>query len=168
MGGPSRTSAVKLPVRIPHNQVPGNYILKKKPLKNLKEGYHFQSYNVIRVARARRRRAPPSPPPWPRLSRRAARARRPRITGLGRARRPAVVLVSCLDPHHNFEIGRWLVTAWAGPAFVRWAVREKRGQIHCAPEVLEIINRYNENDHGVSKRVHELAFGFVTVICFES
>ena len=32
-----------------------------------------------------------------------------------------------------------------------------------APEVLEITNRYNEND-GVSKRVHELAFGIV--ICF--
>ena len=33
------------------------------------------------------------------------------------------------------------VTAWAGPAFVRWAVREERGQIYCAPEVLEITNR---------------------------
>ena len=31
------------------------------------------------------------------------------------------------------------------------AVREKRGQIYSAPEVLEITNRYNEND-GVSKR----------------
>ena len=57
----------------------------------------------------------------------------------------------------------WIITAWAGPAFVRWAVREERGQIYCAPEVLEITNRYNEND-GVSKRVHELAFGIV--ICF--
>ena len=57
------------------------------------------------------------------------------------------------------------VTAWAGPAFVRWAAREERGQIYCAPEVLEITNRYNEND-GVSKRVHELAFGIV--ICFGS
>ena len=55
------------------------------------------------------------------------------------------------------------VTAWAGPAIVRWAVREERGQIYCAPEVLQITNRYNEND-GVSKRVHELAFGIV--ICF--
>ena len=71
-----------------------------------------------------------------------------------------MVLVSCLDPHHDFEIGRWLVTAWAGPAIVRWAVREERGQIYCAPEVLEITNQYNEND-GVSKRVHELAFGIV-------
>ena len=74
-----------------------------------------------------------------------------------------MVLVSCLDPHHDFEIGLWLVTAWAGPAIVRWAVREERGQIYCAPEVLQITNRYNEND-GVSKRVHELAFGIV--ICF--
>ena len=24
---------------------------------------------------------------------------------------PAVVAVACLDPHHDFEIGRWLVTA---------------------------------------------------------
>ena len=75
----------------------------------------------------------------------------------------AVVPDSCLDPHHDFEMGRWLVTAWAGPAFVRRAVREERGQIYSAPEVLEITNRYNEND-GVSKRVHELAFGIV--ICF--
>ena len=44
-----------------------------------------------------------------------------------------------------------------------WAVREERGQIYPAPEVLEITNRYNEN-YGVSKRVHELAFGIV--ICF--
>ena len=57
------------------------------------------------------------------------------------------------------------VTAWAGPAIVRWAVREERGQIYCAPEVLQRTNRYNEND-GVSKRVHELAFGIV--ICFGS
>ena len=57
------------------------------------------------------------------------------------------------------------VTAWAGQAIVRRAVREERGQIYCAPEVLEITNRYNEND-GVSKRVHELAFGIV--ICFGS
>ena len=64
-----------------------------------------------------------------------------------------MVLVSCLDPHHDFEFGRWLVTAWAGPAIVRWAVREERGQIYCAPEVLQITNRYNEND-GISKRVH--------------
>ena len=42
------------------------------------------------------------------------------------------------------------VTAWAGPAFVCRAVREERGKIYCAPEVLEITNRYNEND-GVSK-----------------
>ena len=55
------------------------------------------------------------------------------------------------------------VTAWAGPAFVRWAVREGRRQIYCAPEVLEIINRYNEND-GVSKRVHELAYGIVSFL----
>ena len=39
------------------------------------------------------------------------------------------------------------------------------GQIYCAPEVLEITNRYDEND-GVSKRVHELAFGIV--FCFGS
>ena len=51
------------------------------------------------------------------------------------------------------------VTAWAGPAFVRRAVREDRGPIYSAPEVLEITNRHNEND-GVSKRVHELAFGW--------
>ena len=57
------------------------------------------------------------------------------------------------------------VTAWAGPAIVRWAVREERGQIYCAPEVLQITNRYDEND-GVSLRVHELAFGIV--ICFGS
>ena len=36
---------------------------------------------------------------------------------------------------------------------------------YSAPEVLEITNLNNEND-GVSKRVHELAFGIV--ICFES
>ena len=71
-----------------------------------------------------------------------------------------MVLVSCLDPYHDFEIGLWLVTAWAGPAIVRWAVREERGQIYCAPEVLQRTNRYNEDD-GVSKRVHELAFGIV-------
>ena len=35
------------------------------------------------------------------------------------------------------------VTGWAGPEFVRWAVREERGQIYCAPEVLEITNRYD-------------------------
>ena len=46
----------------------------------------------------------------------------------------------------------------AHPAFVHWAVREERGQIYCAPEVLEITNRYNEND-GVSIPVRELAFG---------
>ena len=57
------------------------------------------------------------------------------------------------------------VTAWAGPAFVRRAVREERGQIYSASEVLEITNQYNEND-GVSKRVHELAF--VIVNCFGS
>ena len=74
---------------------------------------------------------------------------------------PAVAPVACLDPYHDFEIGRWLVTAWAGPAIVRWAVREERGQIYCAPEVLETTNRYNEND-GVSKRVLELAFRIVT------
>ena len=32
--------------------------------------------------------------------------------------------------------------------------------MYSAPEVLETTNRYNEND-GVSKRVHELAFGIV-------
>ena len=53
-----------------------------------------------------------------------------------------------------------LVTAWAGPALVSRAVREERGQIYSAPEVLETTNRYNEND-GVSKRVRELAFGIV-------
>ena len=35
-------------------------------------------------------------------------------------------------------------------------VRAERGQIYCALEVLQIKNRYNEND-GVSKRVHERA-----------
>ena len=50
------------------------------------------------------------------------------------------------------------VTAWAGPALVSRAVREERRQIYSAPEVLETTNRYNEND-GVSKRVHEPAFG---------
>ena len=45
------------------------------------------------------------------------------------------------------------VTAWTGPAFVRWAVREERGQMYCAPKVLEKTNRYNEND-GVSKFRH--------------
>ena len=39
---------------------------------------------------------------------------------------------------------------------------EKKGG---AREVLELTNRYNEND-GVSKRVHGLAFGIV--ICFGS
>ena len=50
------------------------------------------------------------------------------------------------------QLRRTTVTAWAGPAIVRWAVREERGQIYCAPEVLQITNRYDEND-GVSKRV---------------
>ena len=53
------------------------------------------------------------------------------------------------------------VTAWAGLVFVRWAVLEERGQIYCAPEVLEITNQYHEND-GVSKRVLSI------VICFGS
>ena len=53
------------------------------------------------------------------------------------------------------------VTAWAGLAFVRQAVREERGQIYCAPKVLEITNQYHEND-GVSKRVLGI------VICFGS
>ena len=57
------------------------------------------------------------------------------------------------------------VRAWAGPALVSRAVREERGQIYSAPEVLERTNRYNEND-GVSKRVQELAYGIVT--CFGS
>ena len=34
-----------------------------------------------------------------------------------------VASVACLDPHPDFEIGRWLVTAWAGPALVSRAVR---------------------------------------------
>ena len=100
------------------------------------------------------------PPPWPRLS----RARSP---GCGSCFLPCPNV-----PHHDFEIGQWLVTAWAGPAFVRWAVREERGQIYCATEIycapevsLEITNRYNENDRA-SKRVHELAFG--NVVCFGS
>ena len=57
------------------------------------------------------------------------------------------------------------VTAWVGLALVSRAVREEGGQIYSAPEVLEITNRYDEND-GVSKRVHELAFGIV--FCFGS
>ena len=55
------------------------------------------------------------------------------------------------------------VIAWAGPAFASRAVLEERGEIYSAPEVLETTNRYNKND-GVSKRVHELAFGIVN--CF--
>ena len=39
----------------------------------------------------------------------------------------------------------------------------RKGQIYSAREVLETTNRYNENN-GVSKRVHELAFGII--ICF--
>ena len=51
-----------------------------------------------------------------------------------------------------------------GPAWL-WLAGpfESKGEIYSAPEGLETTNRYNEND-GVSKRVHELAFG--TVICF--
>ena len=39
---------------------------------------------------------------------------------------PAVVPVACLDPYHDFEIqvGRLLVTAWAGLALMSRAVRE--------------------------------------------
>ena len=43
------------------------------------------------------------------------------------------------------------------------AVREERGQIYSAPEVLAKTNRYNENDD-VSKRVHEPAFGIVICV----
>ena len=55
------------------------------------------------------------------------------------------------------------VTAWAGLALVSRAVREESGQTYSAPEVLETTNRYYEND-GVSKRVHELAFGIVILV----
>ena len=78
-------------------------------------------------------------------------------------RRPARARLRRLVNSARPGQSRVTVTAWAGPAIVRWAVREERGQIYCAPEVLQITNRYNEND-GVSKRVHELAFGIV--ICF--
>ena len=55
------------------------------------------------------------------------------------------------------------MTARAGLALISLAVREERQKYIPPPEVLETTNRYNEND-GVSKRVHELAFGIV--ICF--
>ena len=55
--------------------------------------------------------------------------------------------------------------AWRSVVSLSRAVREERGQIYSAPKVLKTTNRYNEND-GVSKRVHELAFGIV--ICFGS
>ena len=55
------------------------------------------------------------------------------------------------------------VTAWAGLALVSRAVREERGKYNQPPRIRETANRYNEKD-GVSKRVHELAFGIV--ICF--
>ena len=62
------------------------------------------------------------------------------------------------------QLGNRDSEAQLGPAVSR-AVREGRRQIYSAPEVLEATNRYNEND-GVSKRVHEPAFGIV--ICFGS
>ena len=68
-----------------------------------------------------RHRPRPGPPPWPWF--------------------PFLALTR--DPHHDFELGRWLVTAWR-PALVNRAVREERGQIYSAPEVLEKTNRYNE------------------------
>ena len=43
--------------------------------------------------------------------------------------------------------------------------RKGPGPIYSAREVIETTNRYNEND-GMSKRVHELAFDIV--ICFGS
>ena len=51
------------------------------------------------------------------------------------------------------------------PGFGEPGRSRRKGQIYSAPEVLETTNRYNEND-GVSKGVHELAFGIV--ICFGS
>ena len=67
----------------------------------------------------------------------------------------------------SIHAGSDTVTAWAGLALVSLsrAVREERGQIYSEPKVLKTTNRYNEDD-GVSKRVHELAFGIV--ICFGS
>ena len=51
------------------------------------------------------------------------------------------------------------------PGFDEPGRSRRKGQIYSARKVLETTNRYNEND-GVSKRVHELAFGIV--ICFGS
>ena len=50
------------------------------------------------------------------------------------------------------------------PGFDEPGRSRREGEIYSAPEVLETTKRYNEND-GVRKRVHELAFGIV--ICFD-
>ena len=88
--------------------------------------------------------------------------RRRRPLGLGWARSSDRGSCCLPCPHHDFEIGRWLVIAWPGPASVSRAVREK-GKNISRPWIRETTNRYNDNDC-VSKRVHELAFGIV--ICF--
>ena len=107
-------------------------------------------YLSRRVARDRRYRAPQSPPPRPRPRRRVARARRHRAPASagppGGSRlqssrtpvaaspvsagpaAPAVVPVACLEPHRDFEIGQWLVTAWADVALVSRVVQEERGK----------------------------------------
>ena len=60
----------------------------------------------------------------------------------------------------------WRVIAWAGLALVSRAVREESLR-YCPRSSRDdgVTNRYKEN-HGVSKRVYELAFGIV--ICFGS
>ena len=103
-------------------------------------GGRAQWQDPIRTARARCHRVHWPLPPRPRLSRRVALARRHRVrrrplviagsptaeppAGAPSSRTPvaagpasagptapAVVPVACLEPHIDFEIGRWLVTA---------------------------------------------------------
>ena len=98
---------------------------------------------------------------WPGRWSRSTVATRKKILSLARGSSHNYTL-QCEVIHADSTLS---VTAWAGLALVSRAVREERGQIYSAPEVLQTTNRYNEND-GVSKRVHELAFGIV--ICFGS
>ena len=85
----------------------------------------------------------------------------PGITSAPSISRHAGTSIGCSSdrcfPRAGAESPASRVTAWAGPALVSRAVREERGQIYSAPEVLETTSRYNEND-GVSKREHEPAF----------